>query len=102
MPVCPGTAILSAELAHRYKPDLEVLPDGQGRTVWASARPVVLDGRLATTAIYGAAQQGGLPRTAFVVRPLEYGPGQARDLVPEFAVDIAARDFYDLAEQLGA
>jgi 2-haloacid dehalogenase len=48
-----------------------------------------------------AARGEGL-RTAFVPRPLEYGPGQTTDLVPEDDWDVVARDFADLAARLGA
>jgi 2-haloacid dehalogenase len=48
-----------------------------------------------------AARGEGL-RTAFVPRPLEYGPGQTTDLVPEDDWDVVARDFVDLAARLGA
>ena len=41
-------------------------------------------------------------RTAFVRRPDEYGPGQARDLRAEEDFDVVAEDFIELAEALGA
>ena len=48
-----------------------------------------------------AAKSQGL-RTAFVARPREHGPGQMTDLQPDRScVDIAARDFVDLAAKLG-
>jgi 2-haloacid dehalogenase len=40
-------------------------------------------------------------QTAFVPRPTEYGPDQAGDLGPEHDFDLVARDFIDLASQLG-
>jgi 2-haloacid dehalogenase len=48
-----------------------------------------------------AARSHGM-RTAFVARPIEYGPGQTTDLAPEEEWDIAARDFEALATALGA
>jgi len=48
-----------------------------------------------------AAKGVGL-RTAFVPRPLEYGPGRTPDLTPDASVDVAAKDFGDLADRLGA
>ncbi|MDX1604742.1 MAG: HAD hydrolase-like protein, partial [Candidatus Competibacterales bacterium] len=39
--------------------------------------------------------------TAFVVRPQEHGPGQRSDLEPEQRFDYHARDFHELADQLG-
>jgi 2-haloacid dehalogenase len=41
-------------------------------------------------------------RTAFVTRPLEYGPNGKPDLKADSSVDIAVKDFNDLAGQLGA
>ena len=41
-------------------------------------------------------------KTAFVTRPLEYGPEGKPDLKPDASVDLSARDFNDLATQLGA
>jgi 2-haloacid dehalogenase len=39
--------------------------------------------------------------TAFVARPLEFGPGGAADVDYEDEFDVNAADFLDLAEQLG-
>ena len=47
-----------------------------------------------------AAQSVGL-RAAFVPRPHEAGPHHAVDLTPDPSFDIVARDFGDLADQLG-
>lgn len=47
-----------------------------------------------------AAARCGL-RTAFVARPLEHGIGQKQDLAPEGCYDYVAKDFCDLATQLG-
>jgi 2-haloacid dehalogenase len=41
-------------------------------------------------------------RTAFVRRPLEFGPVGSPDLTPDAAFDLVAEDFHDLAAQLGA
>jgi 2-haloacid dehalogenase len=46
-----------------------------------------------------AAKEVGL-RTAFVVRPLEYGPHEQPDLEPDASVDLTATDFNDLDAQL--
>ena len=48
-----------------------------------------------------AAQSHGLG-TAFVPRPTEYGPKQTTDLTPEGEWTVIAKDFLDLAGQLGA
>jgi 2-haloacid dehalogenase len=48
-----------------------------------------------------AAKAQGLA-TAFVARPLEYGPGQTTNLAPDRSfVDVAAADFVELADRLG-
>jgi len=47
-----------------------------------------------------AAKQAGL-RTAFVVRPKEYGPHGKPDLNADGIADLSAADFNDLARQLG-
>lgn len=41
-------------------------------------------------------------RTAFVPRPLEYGPNGNPDLEADASVDLTAKDFNDLAKRLGA
>ena len=40
-------------------------------------------------------------KTCFVTRPTEHGPGQTKDLTAERDWDVVARDFLDLAGQLG-
>ena len=40
--------------------------------------------------------------TAFVPRPLEYGPAGKPDLQPDASVDVTAKDFNNLAALLGA
>ena len=40
--------------------------------------------------------------TAYIERPLEFGAGQPKDVSPEPANTLHARDFLDLADQLGA
>ncbi len=47
-----------------------------------------------------AARREGMA-TAFVPRPLEFGRGQKTNLEPEFAWDVVAKDFEDLAARLG-
>lgn len=47
-----------------------------------------------------AAARGQGMATAFVPRPLEYGPGQKTDLAPEAAWDVVAADLEDLAARL--
>ena len=47
-----------------------------------------------------AAKAQGM-KTAFVARPTEHGPGQTTDLKPDPGIDLAPRDFSELAQKLG-
>ncbi len=93
----PWDCILGAELVQHYKPD---------REVYESAAALLDLGRdeiMMVAAHLGdlrAAKSVGL-RTAFVVRPQEFGPHGTPDLHPDMSVDLSARDFNDLATQLG-
>jgi 2-haloacid dehalogenase len=91
----PWDLVLSAELVRHYKPDpetylmapnfLDLLPE---EVMLCAAHPNDLR----------AAQIHGL-RTAYVLRPLEWGPeGEAEEPDPSF--DIIASDFVELAEKL--
>lgn len=89
-------AILSAELVKHYKPDPEVY-------LAAAALLGLKPHEVMMVAAHNDDLQGaravGL-RTAFVYRTQEYGPSQTTDLAPDPSVDIAARDFNDLADKL--
>ena len=94
----PWDAVLSAELAKHYKPDPEayltaadLLGLSPEQVMMVAAHPGDLR----------AAAKTGL-RTAYVVRPLEQGPGRivSNNTTGEF--DYTANDFLDLARQLGA
>jgi 2-haloacid dehalogenase len=94
----PWDCILGAELVRHYKPD---------REVYVSAAEI-LDLKLGEVMMVAAhlgdlraAKAVGL-RTAFVPRPFEFGPNGKPDLQPDQAVDVAAKDFIDLAVKLGA
>jgi 2-haloacid dehalogenase len=94
----PWDCILGAELARHYKPDREVYQSA------ADFLDLKLDEVMMVAAHLGdlgAAKGVGL-RTAFVTRPMEFGPDGKPDLQPNASVDIAARDFNDLATKLGA
>src|SRR6185436_372412 len=94
----PWDCILGAELARHYKPDREVYQSA------ADFLDLKLDEvRMVAAHLgdLGAAKGVGL-RTAFVTRPLEFGPDGKTDLQPNASVDIAARDFNELATKLGA
>ncbi len=95
----PWDAVLSAELAKHYKPDPEAyltaadllgLPPEQ--VMMVAAHPGDLR----------AAARNGL-RTAYVIRPLERGPGRiVNNNAAAGEFDYTASDFLDLARQLGA
>lgn len=94
----PWDAILSAELAERYKPNpavylkaADLLGLAPEQVMMVAAHPADLRAAAAT----------GL-RTGYVPRPLERGPD--RPFTPDTSgdFDVTATDFLDLARQLGA
>lgn len=92
----PWDCVLSAELFHRYKPDpavyvgaADLLGHPPERVMMVAAHPSDLH----------AAQGAGL-RTAYVARPLEYGPMHTQEPVDSEVFDLVADDFLDLAAQL--
>jgi 2-haloacid dehalogenase len=94
----PWDCILGAELVRHYKPDREVYLSAAN---FLDVRPADVMMVAAHLGDLRAAKSLGL-RTAFVVRPLEYGPTRTPDLQPDASVDVAAKDFVDLAGRLGA
>ncbi len=94
----PWDCILGAELARHYKPDREVY---QSAADILDLKPAEVMMVAAHSGDLRAAKDVGL-RTVFVTRPLEYGPNGKPDLKADSPVDIAAKDFNDLASQLGA
>ncbi len=93
----PWDAVLSAELAERYKPDRKVY-------LKAAALLGLVPGAVMMVAAHKgdlrAAAAAGL-RTAFVPRPQER-PNRRIDLAFDEAFDVNATDFLELAAQLGA
>lgn len=97
----PWDCVLSAELARAYKPDprsylsaVEFLSLTPAEVMMVAAHANDLE----------AAKGQGL-KTAFVFRPLEYGPTPAHPPVmptTESGFDYLSTDFLDLAQQLGA
>jgi 2-haloacid dehalogenase len=94
----PWDCVLSAELFRKYKPDpgvyrgaADLLGVAPGELLMVAAHPSDL----------AAAARAGL-KTAYVDRPLERGPGGAREDRNAHSFDWSARDFVDLAAQLGA
>jgi 2-haloacid dehalogenase len=94
----PWDCILGAELVQHYKPDREVY---QSAADFLDLKPEEVMMVAAHQGDLRAAQTVGL-RTAFVTRPLEFGPDGKADEKTDFPVDMSARDFNDLAGQLGA
>ncbi len=94
----PWDCILSAELFRHYKPDPEVY---LGAAALLDVAPQHLMMVAAHKDDLHAAKSCGL-RTAFVRRPLEFGPSAHPDLKDEAAFDVNADDFSDLARQLAA
>ena len=94
----PWDCILGAELVRHYKPDREVY---QSAADFLDLRPGEVMMVAAHLGDLRAAKTVGL-RTAFVARPLEYGPEGKPDLKADASVDLSANDFNDLARQLGA
>lgn len=89
--------VLSGEIFKAYKPDAvvyqkaaEMLGVRAEETMMVAAHKGDLQG----------ARNAGL-KTAFVERPLEKGPGGGADVGRESWMDVYAKDFVDLAHQLG-
>jgi 2-haloacid dehalogenase len=87
--------LISAELARMYKPSREVYLTGARllglapeEVMLVAAHPLDLEG----------ARRAGL-RSAFVDRPLEYGPGSPARQDPQ--ADVSVSDLHELAERLG-
>ena len=94
----PWDCILGAELVRHYKPDREVYQSAADFLDLPVAEVMMV---AAHSGDLRAAKAVGL-RTAFVSRPLEFGPAGKPDLKADAPVDLSAKDFADLAEQLGA
>lgn len=94
----PWDCILSAELAKHYKPDPEAY---QTAADLLGLRPNEVMMVAAHKGDLKAAQSVGF-KTAFVTRPLEFGPDHKVDLSTEPWIDVAAKDFEDLADKLVA
>ena len=93
----PWDCVLSSELFAHYKPDPEVY---RGAARLLDLAPEELMMVAAHPGDLKAAQREGL-KTAYVPRPLEYGP-QASLAPHDGRFDVTAADFLDLAAQLGA
>jgi 2-haloacid dehalogenase len=93
----PWDAVISAELFHHYKPDPEAYLGCADLLDVAAAELMLV---AAHPGDLRAARAAGL-MTAYVTRPLEYGPNQRPHRFTEGEFDFTATDFLDLADQLG-
>ena len=93
----PWDCILSAELARHYKTDKEVYETAAH--LLSLDPPSILMVAAHNHDLEGARAVGF--RTAFISRPLEWGPGGDADTARDDEFDIIAQDFHDLATQLG-
>lgn len=93
----PWDAVLSAELAGRYKPDREVYLKAADLLDLEPAAVMMV---AAHKGDLRAAAKAGL-RTAFVPRPRER-PNRQIDLSVDGEFDVSATDFVDLASKLGS
>jgi 2-haloacid dehalogenase len=94
----PWDCILSTELVRHYKPDPETyLMPGE----FFDLPPAEVMMVAAHVGDLQAAKKLGL-KTAYVHRPLEFGPARKPEAPASGQFDYLARDFVDLAAQLGA
>lgn len=93
----PWDCILSAEVFQAYKPDPATYL-GVARIF--DVKPIEVMMVAAHHPDLAAARACGL-QTAFIERPLEYGPQQTADVTPRRENTVHARDLIDLAGQLG-
>jgi 2-haloacid dehalogenase len=94
----PWDAVLSAELSGHYKPDPEAYLKAADLL---SLKPEQVMMVAAHPGDLRAAARTGL-KTAYVIRPLERGPGRPVNRNSDGEFDYTAEDFNDLARQLGA
>jgi 2-haloacid dehalogenase len=93
----PWDAILGAEVTGHYKPQPGCY---LGTAALLGLEPEECALVAAHNGDLAAASALGF-KTVFVTRPTEYGPGQTKDLTAERDWSVVARDFFDLADQLG-
>jgi 2-haloacid dehalogenase len=92
----PWDVVLSAELSGHYKPDPEVYIKAADLLGLPHERVMMVAAHRGDLRAAGAL---GF-KTAFVPRPLEYGPNREIDTTPDPAFDVNATDFLDLAAKL--
>ena len=89
--------ILSSELARHYKPDPEVYLTA---AELLGLRPEQVMMVAAHEHDLNGAKAVGM-KTAYVTRPLEFGPDRKTEAPPAGSFDLVASDFHDLAGKLG-
>jgi 2-haloacid dehalogenase len=95
----PWDAILSAELVEKFKPEPEMYLSS-GRFLGLPMNQVMMSAAHLRD-LYSSREHG--MRTAFIRRPLEWGPNGQQEGEPDREkIDVVATDFVDLARQLGA
>ena len=94
----PWDCILSAELAQRYKPDPEVYLTAADLLGLAPDNVMMV---AAHAHDLNGAKAVGM-KTAFVHRPMEFGPDRSPEVPPVGAFDLTATDFLDLAAKFDA
>lgn len=93
----PWDCILASDLFRHYKPDPEVYL-GAARLLELEPHQVMMVAAHAND-LQAARAQG--MATAYVHRPLEYGPARSVERIPDGTFDCHAENFLDLARQLG-
>jgi 2-haloacid dehalogenase len=93
----PWDCVLSAEVFRAYKPDPRTYL-GVAQTFDAAPAEVML---VAAHQDDLAAARACGQMTAYIERPLEFGAGQPKDVSPDPANTLHARDLLHLADQLG-
>jgi 2-haloacid dehalogenase len=94
----PWDCILSSELAKHYKPDKEVYQTAADLLGLQPQQVMMVAAH--RDDLYAARRVGF--KTAFVLRPLEFGPEGKPDLDTDPSFDTNANDFLDLADKLNA
>ncbi|HEX7285409.1 MAG TPA: haloacid dehalogenase type II [Candidatus Angelobacter sp.] len=94
----PWDVIFSSDLFRHYKPDPSVYL-GAAELLETAPENIMLVA--AHNYDLAAARKHGM-KTAFVARPLEYGPRQKKDFTAEHDWEYVAEDFQELAAKLGA
>jgi len=93
----PWDVVLGAEVARAYKPQAQAYQNAVALLDLDPSQCLMVAAH--NDDLVAAAATG--MRTAFVPRPTEYGPDQTKDQKAEHPFDIVAKDFLDLADQLG-